>query len=62
MARPEIIDVWRDNLDSEMALIRDLVDEYPFVGMVGLALFSSSQQQQLKAHGDQRRTRNSPAS
>lgn len=34
MARQEIVDVWRDNLDAELNVIRDLVDEYPYVGMV----------------------------
>ncbi|MBW0472281.1 hypothetical protein O181_011996 [Austropuccinia psidii MF-1] len=29
----EICDVWAGNLDSEMAIIRDLVEYYPFIGM-----------------------------
>ncbi|KAI9621426.1 hypothetical protein H4Q26_015727 [Puccinia striiformis f. sp. tritici PST-130] len=33
MDRLEMCDVWADNLDSEMALIRDLVEFYPYIGM-----------------------------
>ena len=30
----EIRDVWADNLDESMALIRDLVETHPYVAMV----------------------------
>jgi hypothetical protein len=29
-----IRDVWADSLEKEMALIRDIVDAYPFIAMV----------------------------
>ncbi|CAN0483894.1 unnamed protein product, partial [Hapterophycus canaliculatus] len=29
----EIRNVWADNLETEMVIIRDLVEEYPFVAM-----------------------------
>ena len=25
--------VWQENLDAEMALIRDIIDDYPFLAM-----------------------------
>ncbi|KNZ62850.1 uncharacterized protein VP01_1216g8 [Puccinia sorghi] len=31
--RLEMCDVWADNLDNEMAIIRDLVEYYPYIGM-----------------------------
>ncbi|CAH7681255.1 ribonuclease H-like domain-containing protein [Phakopsora pachyrhizi] len=31
--RLEICDVWAENLDAEMAVIRDLVEYYPYIGM-----------------------------
>ena len=31
-----IRDVWADSLEKEMALIRDIVDAYPFIAMVSL--------------------------
>ncbi len=34
----EIRDVWRSNLAEEMSIIRDIVDEYPFVAMVRRAV------------------------
>lgn len=33
---PHIKEVWAATLESEMAAIRDLVEEYPFVSMVRL--------------------------
>jgi hypothetical protein len=32
--RVEIRDVWADNLEAEMAIIRDVVQRYPYVAMV----------------------------
>lgn len=32
--RVEIRDVWASNLDEEMANIRDIVEEYPYIAMV----------------------------
>ena len=29
-----IREVWKNNLDQEMAVIRGLLDKYPYVGMV----------------------------
>lgn len=29
-----IREVWAENLDQEMALLRDLVDQYPYLAMV----------------------------
>lgn len=29
-----IREVWAENLDREMALLRDLVDQYPYLAMV----------------------------
>ena len=26
-------DVWQDNLDSELEIIRDIVDDYPYIAM-----------------------------
>lgn len=31
---PVVVDVWASNIDKEMAVIRDLVESYPFVAMV----------------------------
>jgi hypothetical protein len=33
--RAIIREVWAENLDQEMALLRDLVDQYPYLAMVG---------------------------
>ncbi|KAL8280495.1 hypothetical protein RQP46_007143 [Phenoliferia psychrophenolica] len=33
LATPRIREVWADNLDEEMAIIRKSIDEYPFVAM-----------------------------
>ena len=30
----EIRNVWADNLETEMVIIRDLVEDYPYVAMV----------------------------
>jgi hypothetical protein len=30
-----IREVWADNLESEMAILRDLVEHYPYLAMVG---------------------------
>jgi CCR4-NOT transcription complex subunit 7/8 len=32
--RAIIREVWAENLDREMALLRDLVDQYPYLAMV----------------------------
>ena len=32
--RVEIREVWAHNLDEEMAVIREVVDKYPYVAMV----------------------------
>lgn len=34
--RAIIREVWAENLDQEMALLRDLVDQYPYLAMVCL--------------------------
>jgi len=34
MEEPEIRDVWAENLDEEMAHIRDIVEDYPYIAMV----------------------------
>jgi hypothetical protein len=41
MERPsyEIRDVWESNLEEEMAVIREIIQEYPFVAMVSLQLW-----------------------
>jgi hypothetical protein len=31
---PEIREVWADNLEEEMAHIRDVVEDYPYIAMV----------------------------
>lgn len=33
-AKNRIRDVWRHNLNEEMAVLRELVDDYPYVSMV----------------------------
>ena len=33
---PRIREVFRDNLAEEMALIRELIDRYPYISMVSL--------------------------
>lgn len=37
-----IRDVWRTNLHQEMALLRELVQKYPYISMVSMILFKSS--------------------
>jgi len=34
-----IMDVWQNNLDVEMAKIRSVVQQYPYIAMVYLLLF-----------------------
>ncbi len=34
-AKPVLPQVWADNLESEFAALRQAVDQYPFVSMVG---------------------------
>ncbi len=31
---PEIREVWAENLEEEMAHIRDIVEDYPYIAMV----------------------------
>jgi len=33
-----IREVWGDNLEDEMAAIRDIIENYPYIAMVSLAL------------------------
>jgi len=35
-----IMDVWQNNLDIEMAKIRSVVQQYPYIAMVSLYLLS----------------------
>lgn len=35
-SKSRIREVWRHNLHEEMAILRDLVDKYPYIAMVGL--------------------------
>lgn len=34
LSTPRIREVWADNLDEEMSIIRRAIDQYPFVAMV----------------------------
>lgn len=34
LAKGRIREVWKHNLEDEMAVLRDLVDEYPYIAMV----------------------------
>jgi hypothetical protein len=34
MAGPRIRDVWAQNLEAEMRIIRELVDDYPMIALV----------------------------
>jgi CCR4-NOT transcription complex subunit 7/8 len=42
-AKGRIREVWKHNLNEEMAVIRDLVDKYPYIAMVRLNDQSSTQ-------------------
>ncbi len=35
---PQIREVWADNLEEEMAAIRNIIDDFPFVSMVRASL------------------------
>jgi CCR4-NOT transcription complex subunit 7/8 len=35
-AKGRIREVWKHNLHEEMAILRDLVDKYPYIAMVGI--------------------------
>lgn len=34
---PEIRDVWEDNLEEEMGVLRGMIERYPYVAMVSEA-------------------------
>jgi hypothetical protein len=36
-----IRDVWADNLEEEMATIRDIVEEFPYIAMVRISVHFS---------------------
>jgi CCR4-NOT transcription complex subunit 7/8 len=36
-----IRDVWKENLEAEMGVLRNLVDRYPYIAMVGESPFAS---------------------
>lgn len=40
--RGRIREVWKHNLHEEMAVLRDLVDKYPYIAMVSIATLSSA--------------------
>lgn len=39
----QIREVWADNLDAELDILRELVDRYPYVSMVSLAVIFDTQ-------------------
>ena len=39
--RGRIREVWKHNLHEEMAVLRELVDKYPYIAMVGFACFGA---------------------
>ena len=41
-SRSRIRDVWKSNLEQEMALLRDLIDKYPWISMVSFHPISST--------------------